>query len=677
MEIVDSFPRAVRDIENVWIPLADGTRLAARVWLPEDAEDDPVPAIIEYIPYRKRDSTRERDEEMYPWFAGHGYACLRIDMRGSGDSDGLLFDEYTVQEHDDCVEAIAWIAAQPWCSGKVGMMGKSWSGFNSLQVAARRPPALAAIIAIHASDDRYGDDVHFRGGCMLSDNGEWAAMMQGALVLPPDPEIVGDRWREMWFARLESLPFLASPWITHQVHDDYWRQGSVNEDYGAISCAVYAIGGWADSYSSTPFRLAANLTSPWKVLAGPWGHQYLHQGVPGPAIGFLQECRRWWDHWLKGVENGIMDEPRMRIWVHDSVPPRTHYDERPGRWVAENEWPSPHVGSMPLMLEPGRLVSRAAASAELQVSSAQTTGMYGGRFCGFGYPGDTAADQRADDAMSLVFDSEPLEECLEIVGAPSVELDIAADRPSAFVVARICDVAPDGASTRVTWGLLNLTHRHGDAVAEPVRPGEQMRVVVALDEIGYSFPAGHRVRLALSSAYWPTVWPSPEPVTLTVFTGDSRLVLPEREPRSADDELPAFAAPLRARGANVTPLADGTGGFTIAVDLATGVTTYRVFAGGDADSGAGVIRLDDIDLELYEWPELTYTIVPDDPLSAQATHRLVCGLRRGSWSVRVEAEVRMSATYAHFLADGFVDAFEGDVCVSHREWTETVPRNGV
>lgn len=677
MEIVDTYPRSVRDIENIWIPLADGTRLAARMWLPEDAEADPVPAIIEYIPYRKRDSTRERDEEMYPWFAGHGYACLRIDMRGSGDSEGLLYDEYTVQEQDDCVEAIAWIAAQSWCTGRVGMMGKSWSGFNSLQVAARRPPALAAVIAIHASDDRYGDDVHYRGGCMLSDNGEWAAMMQGALVLPPDPEIVGERWRDMWSERLASLPFLAEPWVTHQTHDDYWKQGSVDEDYSAITCAVYAIGGWADSYSNTPFRLAANLSSPWKVLAGPWGHQYLHQGVPGPAIGFLQECRRWWDHWLKGVENGVMDEPRIRIWVHDSAPPRTHYDERPGRWVAEEEWPSPHLVPTPMLLDPRGLVNGAASTAELTVGSPQTTGMHGGRFCGFGYPGDTAGDQRADDAMSLVFDSAPLDERLEIVGAASIELDVAADQPSAFVVARLCDVAPDGASTKVTWGLLNLTHRHSHAAPEPVRPGERMRVTVDLDDIGYAFPAGHRIRLSLSSAYWPTVWPSPAPVTLTVFTGESRLLLPAREPRATDAQLPAFEAPLRARGAAVTPLAEGRSGFTIFTDLATGETTYRVFAEGDADSGAGVIHLDDIDLDLYEWPELTYTIRPDDPLSACATSRLVCGLRRGDWHVRVDASVCMRATQEEFVVDGVVDAFEGDRCVSHREWSVAVPRNGV
>lgn len=677
MDSVETGPRSVRDIENLWIPMSDGTRLAARMWLPDDAEVDPVPAIIEYIPYRKRDGTRERDEAMYPWFAGRGYACLRIDMRGSGDSDGLLFDEYTAQEHDDGEEAIAWIAAQRWCTGKVGMMGKSWSGFNAVQIAARRPPALAAVIALHATDDRYGDDVHYRGGCLLTDNPEWSATMQAISVLPPDPEVVGDRWRAMWLERLAAQPFWLSPWIDHQVLDDYWRHGSVNVDYAAITCAVYAIGGWSDSYSNTPFRLAANLTSPWKVLVGPWGHQYLHDGVPGPAIGFLQECCRWWDHWLKGLDTGVMDEPRIRLWMQDSVPPRPHYDERPGRWVAEDVWPSPHVAMMPMMLDRHGLTEEGAGRTALSITSPQTTGRQAGRFCGDGSPGEAPADQRLDDAFSVVFDSEPLSEPREIVGAPVIELEVSADRPAAFLVARICDVAPDGASTRVCWGVLNLTHRSGHDIARPVVPGEPMNVAIELDNIAHSFPPGHRIRLALSTAYWPIVWPSPEPATVTVHTGRSRLLLPVRTPQPADDRLVAFEPPIRARWGSVTRLADAGGRRTVEVDLATGTITTRVVSGGDGDTGQGVVMFDDIDLGQREAFEYTYTIHPDDPLSAAVVFAMVCEQWRGDWRIRIDSEVRMHATVDSFVVAAEVDAYEGEQCVSQRRWHEVVPRRGV
>src|SRR5919198_453941 len=130
--IVTTFPRTVRVIEHTLIPLKDGTKLAARIWLPDDAEQNPVPAILEYLPYRKRDGTYERDALTHPYLAGHGYAGVRVDLRGSGESEGLLFDEYTKQEHDDGLEVIAWLAAQRWCSGVVGVMGISWGGVNGV-----------------------------------------------------------------------------------------------------------------------------------------------------------------------------------------------------------------------------------------------------------------------------------------------------------------------------------------------------------------------------------------------------------------------------------------------------------------------------------------------------------------------------------------------------------------
>ncbi len=328
------FPRRVREIEHVLIPLPDGTRLAARIWLPEDAERDPVPAILEYLPYRKRDGTYERDALTHPYFAGHGYASVRVDIRGSGESDGLLFDEYARQEQDDALHLIAWIAAQPWCSGAVGMIGISWGGFNGLQVAARRPPALKAVITICSTDDRFRDDVHAMGGALLTAKFGWASFFFGSMARPPDPALVGDGWRAMWQQRLENEPLFLERWMRHQRRDAYWRHGSVCEDYGAIQCPVYAVGGWTDGYTNTIPRLLEHLRVPRKGLIGPWAHAYPHFAKPGPAIGFLQEALRWWDHWLKGIDNGLMREPMLRAWMMESVPPAKYHEELPGRWVA-------------------------------------------------------------------------------------------------------------------------------------------------------------------------------------------------------------------------------------------------------------------------------------------------------------------------------------------------------
>ena len=245
--------RKVREIENVFIPLKDGTKLAARIWLPVDAEKNPVPAILEYLPYRKRDGTAPRDALTHPYFAAHGYAGVRVDIRGTGESDGVLMDEYLKLEQDDCLEVLAWIAWQPWCTGKCGMIGISWGGFNGLQVAARRPPSLKAVISLCSTDDRYADDVHYMGGSLLVDNFSWASMMFSLQTYPPDPLLVGEQWRKMWLERLEKLPLLIDNWLKHQRRDAYWKHGSVCENYADITAAVYAVGGWADG-SPTPCR---------------------------------------------------------------------------------------------------------------------------------------------------------------------------------------------------------------------------------------------------------------------------------------------------------------------------------------------------------------------------------------------------------------------------------------
>lgn len=213
--------------ETVWIELSDGCKLAARLWLPPE-DKCPVPAILEYLPYRRRDRHRGDDAILHLAFASSGYAAIRVDMRGAGDSDGIMIDEYTQREWEDAVEVISWISRQPWCSGAVGMVGLSWSGFNSLQVAALAPPALKAIVTTCASDDRYADDMLYMGGCLLNDNLQYGSTLLAGLAMPPDPLIVGNRWRDMWLERLSAIEIPpAGRWMQHSNRDAYWRSGSV------------------------------------------------------------------------------------------------------------------------------------------------------------------------------------------------------------------------------------------------------------------------------------------------------------------------------------------------------------------------------------------------------------------------------------------------------------------
>lgn len=678
MHTVESLPYEVRAIENVFVPVRDGARLAARIWRP--VTDEPLPAVLEYIPYRKRDLTRARDALNHPYIAGHGYVSVRVDLRGSGDSDGLLTDEYLRAEHDDACDVIAWLAEQPWCDGNVGMMGISWGGFNSLQVAARRPPALKAIVSASATEDLYVDNMHYMGGCLLSDNLSEATVMFAFNSLPPDPAIVGDRWRDMWRERLAGSGLWIEQWLEHQHRDDYWKRASVNEDYGAVSCPVLAVGGWADGYTNAIFRLLEHLDVPRRGLIGPWGHKYPHLGVPGPAIGFLQEVVRWWDHWLKGRDNGVMDEPMLRAWMQDSIPPQPSYDDRPGRWVGEPSWPSPNVTERQFTLTRYALEEDAAAERrEVRLQSPLSVGMFAGKWASYAATPDLPSDQRDEDGGSLVFETEPLTETLEVLGLPALELEVAADRPVAMVAARLSDVAPNGEATRVTYGLLNLTHRDGSEAPEPLEPGRPYRVRVPLNGIAHSFPRGHRVRLSLSSSYWPLAWPAPEPAMLTVTTGASALTLPHRAGRAEDAELRPFGPPEAAPEAPSTRLRPGEHHWKVERDLASGVSTLEIV------DDQGTIRLDDIGTVVRRATTEWFSFRGNDPTSVRGETRTVRRFERDDWRTEITTSTVLRCDTTDFVLDAQLDAYEladadGDprpvrTRVYSQNWHRRIPRD--
>ena len=321
-------------IENpdLGILMHDGCRLSARTWMPIDAQKKPVPAVLEFLPYRKRDGTTARDCLTHPYFAKRGYACIRVDMRGNGDSHGLMDDEYSSQEMADALFTMIGFA-QSWCNGMVGMMGISWGGFNSLQAAALHPKNLKAIITLCSSVDRYADDIHYKGGCLLNENLGWGATMWAYSSRSPDPALVGRKWRAMWFERMKEQPFLPIKWLQHQNRDAYWKHGSVCEDFTSIEAATLAIGGWADAYKNAVPTLIKKLQAPAKGIIGPWAHKYPHFALPKPRIGFLQEATRWWDHWLKGLDTGVLNDTRFAVYLMDGVRPKTKYEKRDGKWI--------------------------------------------------------------------------------------------------------------------------------------------------------------------------------------------------------------------------------------------------------------------------------------------------------------------------------------------------------
>ncbi|MGF1503488.1 MAG: CocE/NonD family hydrolase [Paracoccaceae bacterium] len=661
-------------LDPVWIEMDDGCRLAAKIWLPADARTRPVPAVLEYIPYRRGDNKAVRDHQVHAHFAAHGYAAIRVDMRGSGDSAGVLEDEYLPREMLDGLAILRWIAAQDWCIGKVGLFGLSWGGFNGLQIAALRPPELGAVVTVCSSDERYGDDVHYMGGCLLTDNLSWASNMFAFNSCPPDPQVVGEDWRAIWRERLEAGDLWLKTWLSHQHRDAYWKQGSISENYAAIEVPVMAVGGWRDGYTNPIFRMMEHLDVPRRAIVGSWGHRYPHTGGPGPAIDFLGECLDWWDRWLGGIENRVEDEPRVRAWLMDASSPLT--PTSPGRWIAEPEWPSPRIVEQGWALGAGTL-SRTDApedrptedAATLSIRSPLGVGLFAGKWCSYAEETDLPWDQRQEDGGALLFDTEPLETPMEILGAPRVRLRIAADRPVAMVALRLCDVSPEDRSTRVSFGVLNLTHRDSHETPTPLEPGRVYTVELPLNHIAQRFEAGHRIRLAVSSSYWPLAWPSPRPAKLTLSPAGCRLLLPVRPTRAEDAALRPFGPPQMAPAPATTLLAPAERRWAVNFDLSTNRVALDV-----VNNDARYV-LDETGLEIGRTARETYSYVGNDYASLRGEVSQDRTFRRGAWTVLTRTHTTLTATETDFQIRATLDAYEGDARIFSRSWDEEIPRD--
>ena len=670
MKTVKSFPRKVIETPNVFIPLPDGSRLAARLWMPKDADKNPVPVILEYLPYRKRDGTIVRDALTHPYLAGHGYACVRVDMRGNGDSDGLMWDEYSEQELQDADDVIAWLVKQPWSTGRIGMMGISWGGFNGLQVAARQPKGLDAVVTLCSTDDRYSDDIHFKGGCLLSENLGWSATMFGYSSRPPDPALVGKRWREMWLERLNNEPLLAIDWLEHPHRDAYWKRGSVCEDIGAIKAAVLAVGGWNDAYTNAVPRLVSTLQSPVKGIIGPWAHKYPHFAVPEPRIGFLHESLRWWDRWLKDQDTGVEKDPAFRTYIMDVQAPGASVSHISGRWVSDPAWPSANLQTQRLHLNDKGLSPTREPKRKRNLTSPQHTGADSGEYCIIWMGPEFPGDQRQDDSGSLTFDGDTLQHDFDLVGAPTLTLQFSVDQPVAHVVVRLNSIWPNGEVSRLTYGVANLTHLHSDSSHEhpqALEPGKTYTVKIQLDDVAYRVPKGHRLRVSISTSYWPLIWPAPTPVVLTVHTGASWVEIPTRL-KVRGEKAPTFAAPEAAAPVKLITVDKPWNKREVTIDQASGERRLAI----EDDFGRSTVA--EHGLTTWGRGREYYRIMPNDPLSARQECHWSMETSRGNWVVRTETYSSMTASKTHWHITGRLEAYEGDTQILVRTWDKKIKR---
>ncbi len=517
---------------NVFISLSDGVRLAASLYLPDGP--GPWPVLLEALPYRKDDLAN--DDATYRRLRDEGdYAVCRLDLRGTGSSEGVAAGEYLEREQDDLVEVIEWLGAQPWSTGAVGMFGTSYSGFDTIQTAMRRPPALRAIVPIFATDDRYTDDIHFGGGTRKAIEFGYPLFMVSENALPPVPAIAGERWREAWLRRInEVVPWFDS--IEEQNDGPFWRQGSLRPNYDAIAVPTMIVAGWQDVYRNSTLRMMQHLRVPRRLLMGPWCHMWPTDSIPGPHIDFVPEMLRWWDRWLRDERNGVDDEPAISMFVQRSTTPAPDLAEMPGEWRFEETWPPERLRESVRSLEDAR-VARAGDEDSLVVRGdvGATAHVRGSYEPPYGLP----IDQRPDEARSLVYEW-PVDEELEILGNPRLEATVRSSTPVAFLSAKVTEVLPDGSSALVSRGILNLTHRDSHTAPEPLVPGETYVVSVELDATSRVLQPGNRMRLSIAGSDWPNAWPPPRASTLTIVPSRSRLALPTVGRAAADAAVPSF-----------------------------------------------------------------------------------------------------------------------------------------
>ena len=651
--------------KNVLIPMRDGVRLAADLYLPDPDPSEPVPVVMEYIPYRKDEVPPGK--RFYSYLPRHGYIVARVDIRGTGASGGVATDEYVPQEQEDGYDAIEWLAAQPFCDGHVNMMGISYGGFTSLQVATLRPPHLASIIPMYFTDDRYTDDCHYRGGLLRQyyDVAHYGNFMIAYNALPPYPEWSPD-WAGIWAGHLEhNEPYLLK-WLRHQTNGPYWRHGSVADVADRIACPVFMIGGWADGYPNPPLRLYEALAVPRKVIVGPWNHAVPDVAVPGPRIDHLHEVVRWLDHWCKGRDTGIMDEPPVVVYMQDYQRPDADRLETAGHWRAETGWPAPGAGQTTLHLAAGGALAAdpgddGADEFEYVPSVGVTAGLWSGGLQ-FGLSGD----QRADEAYSQVYTSAPLDDDLYVLGRARARLHVSSTAAVIGFAVSLSDVAPDGASRLVAKGVLNATRRRSLTEPEPLVPGEVCELAIDIDCTAWHFQPGHRIRLAVASADWPNVWPTPEPATNRVYRGAARpsaLVLPT-VPAAGSAAPPAFRPSPEILPRHADRAAPPI--WEVVHDALSRRARVHIFEKNtERITGTTVVTRE---YELHSFVDA------GDPAGASARGRHTSTIRRpgGITEATSWVHVQGSATHFHVTIDLAVTV---DGLVHHtRQWTESVPR---
>ena len=654
------------EIRPDWIVMPDGVRLSADLYQPTGHKaGEKFPVLLEYLPYRKHEA-RSRNYALYSYFVQRGYVVAAVDIRGTGNSEGRVIPyEYSEIEQKDGEVVIDWLSKQAWSNGNVGMFGISWGGFNSIQMAARNPPALKAMVAIDATEDLFQDDVHYMDGIMHLDSWEMSMDLDNTRPGAPDYRVDDDNFRN----RFDTEPWMLT-YKKQQRDGPFWDRASVRDRYDDIRIPTFHIGGWYDGYRDSVPRMLANVkNAPVKAIVGAWSHAWPNEPYPKPGMEWRHEAVRWFDHWLKGIDTGILKEPRFAVYVRNWHPPGPYLENAPGNWRYEDGWPIPRIRDRVVYPQPNHtLGGEAPPETTHQLRYIPSIGVEAGG--PVMWWGDVAHDQRGTDAFSLVYDSEPLAEDLEILGLPHAILTVAANATRANWFARLSDVAPDGTVTQVAGAAMNGTHRESARAPKALVPGEPFELDIEMHFTSWVFPKGHRIRLAVNNAQWPMLWPTPEPMTTELRLGASRLVLPvvPYEERPVPDFLPPAKDPPYAGYESLEGGTTSGYGEISSVDRnpQTGLAVAKATNGGGTRFPWGTERT---------FETIRYEIKDDAPADAQVlgTHRMEVELpgRKLVW----DAELSFRSDRENFLYSYRRRLTENGKLVREKAWTQTIPRD--
>jgi len=510
----------------------DGTELSVLIYRPDSA--DRFPCLLTYTPYRKGSGLGDS----FAGFAARGYVVVIYDVRGTGDSAGACDSIYSDEERADGYFMVEWCARQAWCDGKVGMWGISFGAVVALQMAAAAPPSLKAVIARSGTDDPYADWTNPGGSPRNYIYEMYAPFMAARNFAPPDPEVWGDRWQEVWRERLErSAPWGAS-FAEHLDDGPFWRVRAVREKLDQIRCPIFVVEGWADWYATPMLEIFGRLRGPKRALIGPWSHQWPHNALPGPRIDWEREALRWWDCWLKDIDTGITKEPPLTIFVKEFSQPLSSKAIETGSFRSADRWPIAGTQSGVYYFESAGRLSREEPGGSSDEDRADSVayepaaGSHAGKHGGgpFRYNCLLPRDQRAEELKSQIYTTDVLSESMTLIGRPRALLYVSSTEPIAQMTVSLCDVAPDGTSVLITRGFLNLAAREYPR-QRPSRlsQGEIYKIELLLLACAYAIPAGHRLRIMLAGADFLNMWPAPRAFVNTVHRSrsyPSNVILP-------------------------------------------------------------------------------------------------------------------------------------------------------